>query len=293
MATIRYKLKWSDSEIETLQSEYPWIGLRATAKLLGRSVRGVAKKAWKLRLRIDPDGDHFYDFQSRAAASKVGKKRPAQSLVMKRNHELGKLKKTQEQLAAMGKRVKAQWEKNGHPRGNLGHRHTPEAKAKMSAASHRRHEEMTPEEVRAIIMKAAKTRVARGTKINPHGNWKQEWRTVGGREVFFRSSWEANYARYLEWMKKNGFVLEWEHEPETFWFDKVKRGCVSYLPDFRVTMPNGSIEYHEVKGYMDDRSKVKLKRMKKYYPRIKMVLINAKFYRSLANKISKAIPGWE
>ena len=39
----------------------------------------------------------------------------------------------------------------------------------------------------------------------------------------------------LEWLKKNKQIKKWEHEPETFWFEGIMRGCRSYLPDFRVT----------------------------------------------------------
>ena len=91
--------------------------------------------------------------------------------------------------------------------------------------------------------------------------WKGGKRTVGEREVFFRSRWEANYGRYLEWLKNNGEIAGWEHEVDVFWFENVKRGCVSYLPDFKITHNDGSIDYLEVKGWMVQRSKTKLKRM--------------------------------
>ena len=144
-----------------------------------------------------------------------------------------------------------------------------------------------------MIVKSAKTRAENGIPFNPHGKWKAGWRTVGGQKVYFRSRWEANYARYLEWLKTIGNIKSWEHEPETFWFDKLKRGCVSYLPDFRVTNPNGSIEYHEVKGWMDARSKTKIKRMAKYFPEIKLIVIHDKAYKKLASQISASIVGWE
>ena len=63
--------------------------------------------------------------------------------------------------------------------------------------------------------------------------------------------------------KDQGEILKWEYEPETFWFEKIKRGVRTYTPDFKVTEKDGSIIFHEVKGYMDARSKTKLKRMKK------------------------------
>lgn len=54
-------------------------------------------------------------------------------------------------------------------------------------------------------------------------------------------------------MIANGKISEWMYEPETFEFP-VKRGSKFYTPDFKVFMPDGTVEYHEVKGYMDQRS---------------------------------------
>jgi len=124
-------------------------------------------------------------------------------------------------------------------------------------------------------------------------SWKSGWREIGGKRNYYRSRWEANYARYLEWLRELGQILEWEHEPETFWFEGVKRGTVSYLPDFRVTETNGKIVYHEVKGWMDPKSKTKLRRMKKYHPDVSLILIDSKAYRKLAKQVDGIIYGWE
>lgn len=123
--------------------------------------------------------------------------------------------------------------------------------------------------------------------------WKCGWREVGGQRCYFRSRWEANYARYLQFLLEKNQITKWEHEPETFWFEKIKRGCRSYLPDFRVTEPNGSIVYHEVKGWMDDRSKTKIKRMGIYHPTVRLIVIDAKPYKEIQKKLSSLLPGWE
>src|SRR5687768_3513242 len=103
-------------------------------------------------------------------------------------------------------------------------------------------------------------------KKNIRGESSASWRVIGGIRKYFRSRWEANYARYLEWLKTNGEIVSWTHEPKTFWFEKIKRGTRSYLPDFCVIEKNGKEVYYEVKGYMDSKSKTKIKRMAKYYP---------------------------
>ena len=58
----------------------------------------------------------------------------------------------------------------------------------------------------------------------PSASWKAGWREIGGQRIYARSRWEANYARYLEWLRANGSIAKWEHEPETFWFEGIKRG---------------------------------------------------------------------
>lgn len=119
------------------------------------------------------------------------------------------------------------------------------------------------------------------------------WRTIGGKKIFFRSRWEINYAFYLEWQKVLGLIKEWEFEKETFWFDKIKRGTCSYLPDFIVTENDGRRNIREVKGYMDARSATKLKRMAKYHPTWKIFVIDEAWFRANAPKLKFLVPGWE
>lgn len=111
------------------------------------------------------------------------------------------------------------------------------------------------------------------------------------RKFYVRSVWEYNWACYLEFLKQNKEIQEWEHEPDTFWFNKIKRGIRSYLPDFKITKNDGSIVYHEVKGYMDAKSKTKIKRMAKYHPDVELEVIDKKRYNSV-KKWSKVIKGW-
>jgi hypothetical protein len=89
-------------------------------------------------------------------------------------------------------------------------------------------------------------------------------------------------------LKSNNQIKEWEHEPETFWFDKIKRGTNNYKPDFRVTLLNDNLEYHEVKGYMDAKSRTKIKRMGIYHPQIKLRVIESDWFRK-NNKMLKSI----
>jgi len=103
--------------------------------------------------------------------------------------------------------------------------------------------------------------------------------------MFFRSKWEANYAIYLNFLMKQKEIKKWEYEKDMFLFDKIISGTRTYRPDFKVFNNNGKTEYHEVKGWMDAKSKTKLKRMKIYYPQIKMILIDKFVYADIKNKV--------
>jgi hypothetical protein len=114
---------------------------------------------------------------------------------------------------------------------------------------------------------------------------------LGGK--YFRSSWEANWARYLDWLKEKKQIRGWEFESETFEFVGIKRGTRFYTPDFKVENMDGSIERHEIKGYMDQRSATKLKRMEKYHPDVKITVIGQKEYSAVASTMKALIPAWE
>jgi hypothetical protein len=106
----------------------------------------------------------------------------------------------------------------------------------------------------------------------------------------FRSGWEQNYAYYLEWLKKQGEIKDWEYEPQRYYFIdyKVKPPKPlgnGYLPDFKVINNDGSWYLVEIKGRRQGINK--LKRMKRFYPEIKVELIEAKEYNELKRKIGK------
>lgn len=173
--------------------------------------------------------------------------------------------------------------------------HTPETRAKMGAGQRRHNENMSPEDRAKRVTKAMKTRVANGTYAPPRRGttWKASWREIGGIRKFYRSKWEANYARYLEWLRILGKVASWAHEPDVFWFNGILRGTRSYLPDFKVIFPDGRVEYHEVKGWMDAASKTKIRRMAKYHPAVKLVVVDSKAYGQLAKAVGGLVDGWE
>jgi len=126
---------------------------------------------------------------------------------------------------------------------------------------------------------------------NAHSRAKRGKRSDLGN-IFFRSRWEANYARYLNFLKARGEIKSWDFEPKTFVFHGVTRGQLTYTPDFLVTESDGSHIWHEVKGWMTPESKAKLKRMAAHYPDERLIVIGPKEYRAIA-QYARLFDGWE
>ena len=119
------------------------------------------------------------------------------------------------------------------------------------------------------------------------------WREIAGQKYYFRSIWENNYARYLQFLKDHKQIKDWKHEPLTFWFEEIKRGVRSYLPDFMVIENDDRGYWVEVKGYYDSKSLTKIKRFRKYYPQHELRLIDKKWFAQNGKKLHSLIPGWE
>lgn len=261
-----YKLlrsNWNTDEINKLESYYKNTNsldfdIKVIANILKRPYFGVAIKASKLGLSN------------------------------------GTRRKSKKTCQKMGERVRKWHEQNPHPRGSLGLKHTTKTRKILSEKSLAAHKNRPKEKEAERIMKMLKTRQKNGTLIpkNQKVSWKQAWHVIGGKRHYFRSSWEVNYAHYLQWLKERNEITEWNYEIQTFWFDKIKRGVRSYTPDFQIVELNDDVVFHEIKGWMDDKSKTKIKRMAKYYPEIKLIVIDSKAYKKLCKQLSRLVPGW-
>lgn len=199
-----------------------------------------------------------------------------------------------ETTAAMGKRVKKWLSENPHPKGMLGKKHSATTLEALSHASLNTWKKMTPLR-KAIRNRKVSASLRNLGKLhhNRRGSWKAGWRTVGGRRIYFRSRWEANYGRYLEHLRINGMIKRWEHEPKAFAFTKESTYPHSYLPDFRVTGITGAVQFHEVKGWMDRRSRQQIARMKRYFPTVVLVVRRAKWFKRANVKMKGIIHDWE
>jgi hypothetical protein len=188
--------------------------------------------------------------------------------------------------------------RDGHPKGFLGGHHTEKAKRSIGDKARAFMLSQSKKQIRAMRKKARETNMQRYGCYSPVSKSTNAYsRAKGGKREdlenrYFRSAWEANYARYLNWLKAQGEIKDWQYEVDTFYFEGVRRGALSYMPDFKIFENDGRVLYHEVKGWMDSKSKTKLKRMKKYYPDIEVIVIGEKEYRAVA-KYSALIPNWE
>lgn len=212
---------------------------------------------------------------------------------------------------SVGKRSKKYFLTNPHPKGFLGGKHTKKAKKKISKKSKESWGKMTKQSKAERIVKALKSKRKNGNWNNHIKSSNAYSRTKSGKRkdlnnMFFRSAAEANYARYLKFAG-----VKFKYEYKTFYFEGIKRGTVSYTPDFYIPTED---KYIEFKGWLDKKSITRLRRFKKYYPAefLKMSIIkqrlNKKIYEELykigftlnqiidfkgIEKLSKIIPHWE
>lgn len=111
--------------------------------------------------------------------------------------------------------------------------------------------------------------------------------------MYFRSAWEANYARYLSTLVDDGQISAWEYEPHTFVFPS-RTAPRSYTPDFKLIARNGSHVWHEVKGWLDDASRARLESMSQHFPEETVVLVGEEWFtQAKRTGLARSIRGWE
>lgn len=292
----------NETQKQFIIENYPNKGKHYCCDALGLKESQVRTFCADNKIRINRDGEHFKDFQERAAKSKVGKKRPIHSEIMKQKAKDGLIPQftahTEESKLAQSIRMKKYIKENGHPKGMLGKNHTEVNKKITGEASIKMwknpNSKVNSKEHRQLLSDNSSRNMNIRMKENPNSvnsRSKKGSIEIGGKKLFARSTWEANIAAYLEFLKSKGEIKDWEHEPITFWFLSIKRGVRSYKPDFRITNNDDTIYYEEVKGWMDDKSKTKLNRMRIYYPLIEVRVLGEKRYKEIA-KNKALFPNW-
>lgn len=177
---------------------------------------------------------------------------------------------------------------NNHPRGMLNKHHSDDTRNRMSQSHKQLWSSMSEDEK---IAHSNRVKQGRINKRSAKAGINTYSRCRGGyREdlcCYFRSAWEANTARLL-----NYWGLRWEYESRRFYFESVEDGVLSYCPDFY--LPDLDM-WVEVKGWMDEISKVRLQKFQSEYPEesAKLVLIDESAYREIVKDFASYINEWE
>jgi hypothetical protein len=270
---------YTDADIQYIKDNYKSYNLREIAKHLGRedNYHNICRKAKELGLE------------------RTGKKQEVTKTYRDENgvwHPVGWERRTPEEKAEKASKSMKEWHRhNEHPRGMAGKTHSAKYRGEISKRVKKYWQEVTPEELEERRIKMVMTKIKNDT-LNPNKNRNNPYsRARGGKrkdlnDIYFRSSWEANMARFYNFMK-----IKWEFEPKTFYFEDIKRGCVSYTPDFYLPEED---KWVEVKGWMDSKSKTKIKRFKKYFPEEfeKLEIVGASEYKEV-KQWSRLIENWE
>lgn len=308
---------WSSDEDAFLREQYFVLQRTQIAEALGRTIGSVRKRCSVLGLnqkhRAITDSDRadiraWYEAQQSATLDDFNLSELAQRLGRTRNTISKEARRMG--LTVQGRpnseRAKKQQSirqreylaVNEHPKGMAGKHHTEAMKQAHSDILREAAKKRTPLEDLIRTTKANATKIARYGTGNPSMQGKNPYsRTKSGKRAdldnrFFRSAWEANYARYLNFLIAQGSIAAWEYEPKTFVFEGVTRGQLTYTPDFKVIEHDASYVWHEVKGWMDAKSKAKLKRMAKFFPDEKVIVIGPDEYKAI-RKWAGLIPDWE
>jgi len=91
----------------------------------------------------------------------------------------------------------------------------------------------------------------------------EPWTDARGRAWTFKSRWELAYAQHLD-----AQGLSWDYEARKFGLHT----CKCYTPDFVVDR-DGVDEYHEVKGWLDDRTIARMQEFSRTYPARHLILV--------------------
>ena len=115
------------------------------------------------------------------------------------------------------------WNFHPHPKGMLGKTHSDKVKKEMST----RVKEMwknpkskcNKKEFRQSLSDRNIEMYKKGIlgRTNTYSRAKRGWWKSKDKKYFMRSSWEMNYACYLEFLIKQKQIKNWEYEPDTFW----------------------------------------------------------------------------
>lgn len=206
-----------------------------------------------------------------------------------RKYKIGEERHKQLSNAAKGRIAKY-----GHPKGMMGKNHTSETKEYISKWHRQNWAEHRDEYLTEERRKNSSDNMA---KCQADGILGVRSRTymvrcfVNNKEYVFKSAWEVNIALVLEYERLLGNIDGWAYEATTFSFEYDGNGVRNYKPDFDV-YKDGKIYHVEVKGWVDEKTKIKMDLMQRFYPNDMIYMMGEKEYRSVKAKYKPIIPQW-
>jgi len=85
----------------------------------------------------------------------------------------------------------------------------------------------------------------------------------------YRNKWEHDYAKRLDYERALGIIRDFSYETERL---TIGEGA-TFLPDFPVTLADGTREMREVKGYRREAAMVRIRVAARLYPHLRFVLV--------------------
>jgi hypothetical protein len=91
---------------------------------------------------------------------------------------------------------------------------------------------------------------------------------TGRRPAGEMNKLERAYSIELEAQRQAGKILRWDYERITFVLVHGRKGVrgVTFTPDFMVLRLNGEVQFHETKGFRDEKNINKLKQAAELFP---------------------------
>lgn len=95
-------------------------------------------------------------------------------------------------------------------------------------------------------------------KLKPRGKAQQS-ESMTKRQLLggYRSKLEVEYAEHLYRLKMFGVIKSYVYEIDKIYYTPTLVRPACYTPDFTVLMADGTLEFHETKGYMWAKDKIR------------------------------------
>lgn len=104
---------------------------------------------------------------------------------------------------------------------------------------------------------------------------------------------ERDYAQHLDALRSGAAIHAWWFEVERFLIGIAgERRDAYYTPDFRVQLPDGTIEFHETKGHWREAAKVRIRAAAAQHPYVFRGVTRPRGVGWKYETFTPGAPGW-